>query len=116
MTEVTLQLPDELAERIGRSGRWVPAILALSLDGYRTRAVAVASEVIAFLSANPTPAALLEYHVSEEAQQRLQRLLALNAAGMTSEEEQAELDELERIEHLVVRLKAQVAVESGAGV
>ena len=115
MTEVTLQLPDDLAERIGRSGRWLPAILAFSLDGYRTRAVAVASEVIAFLSANPTPEAVLAYHVSEDAQQRLQRLLTLNAAGMTSEEEQAELDELERVEHLVVRLKAQVAAEASAG-
>lgn len=113
MTEMTLQLPDELAKRIGGSGRWVPAILGLSLDGYRTRAVAVASEFIGFLTTNPTPEALLEYHVSEDAQHRLQRLLTLNAAGMTSEEEQAELDELERIEHLVVRLKAQIAAESG---
>ena len=115
MTEVTLQLPDELAERIGRSGRWVPAILALSLAGYRTRAVAVASEVIAFLSANPSPEALLGFHVSEDAQQRLQRLLTLNSAGMISEDEQAEFDELERIEHLVVRLKAQVAAEESSG-
>jgi hypothetical protein len=112
MTEMILQLPDELAERIGRSVRWVPAILALSLDGYRTRAAAVASELIAFLSTNPSSAALLDFHVSENSQERLRRLLTLNAAGMTSEEEQAELDELERIEHMVVRLKAQIAAES----
>lgn len=112
MTELTLQLPDELAERIGRSGRWAPAILGLSLDGYGTRAVAVANEIIAFLSTNPAPADVLGYHVAEAAQDRLRRLLALNAAGLSSQGEQTELDELERIEHLVVLLKAQVAAEA----
>lgn len=114
MTELTLQLPDELAERIGRSGRWAPAILGLSLDGYGTRAAAVANEVIAFLSTNPPPTAVLDYHVSEPAQNRLQRLLALNAAGMISQDEQTELEELERIEHLVVVLKAQIAGEASS--
>lgn len=112
MIELTLQLPDELAERIGRSGRWAPAILGLGLDGYGTRAAAVANEVIAFLSANPSPAAVLEFHVSEASQDRLRRLLTLNAAGMTSQDDQAELEELERIEHHVVLLKAQVAAEA----
>ncbi len=112
MTELTLQLPDELAERIGRSARWVPAILGLSLDGYGTRAAAVANEIIAFLSTNPSPASVLDYHVSEAAQDRLRRLVALNAAGLSNQEEQTELEELERIEHLVVLLKAQVAAEA----
>lgn len=111
MTEMTLQLPDELAERIGRSGRWVPAILSMSLDGFATRAAAAASEVIAFLSANPSSDSLLEYHLSDAAQNRLQRLLALNSAGIASQDEQDELDELERIEHSVVMLKAQIASE-----
>jgi len=112
MIELTLQLPDELAERISRSGRWAPAILGLSLDGYGTRAAAVAKEVVAFLSTNPSPAAVLGFHVSEPAQDRLRRLLTLNAAGMISQEEQTELEELERIEHLVVLLKAQIAGEA----
>ena len=112
MVELTLQLPEELAERIGRSGRWAPAILGLSLDGYGTRAAAVANEVIAFLSTNPSTAAVLDYHVSDAAQGRLRRLLTLSEAGMTSQQEQAELDELERIEHLIVLLKAQVATEN----
>jgi len=109
MIELTIQLPEELAERIGRCGRWAPAILGLSLDGYGTRAAAVANEVIAFLSTNPSPETVLGYHVSEAAQVRLRRLLTLNGAGMPSQREQAELDELERIEHFLVLLKAQIA-------
>jgi len=41
------------------------------------------------------------------AQERLRRLLALNEAGMLSAEEQAELDEIEQIEHIMTLLKAQ---------
>jgi hypothetical protein len=37
----------------------------------------------------------------------LRRLLALNEAGMLSSEEQAELDKIEQIEHIMVLLKAQ---------
>jgi hypothetical protein len=112
MIEMTLQLPDDLAARLGRSGRWVPAILSMSLDGFATRAAAAASELIGFLSTNPSSAALLEYHLSDNAQDRLRRLLALNAAGIASNDERAELDELERIEHFVVMLKAQIAAEA----
>ena len=112
MTELTLHLPDELAERLGRSGRWLPAILGLSLDGYGTRAAAAAREIIAFLSSNPSAEAVMEFHLSEVTQNRLRRLLALNSAGMASSEEQAELEELERIEHFVVMLKAQTATST----
>jgi hypothetical protein len=50
---------------------------------------------------------VLAYHVSERAQERLRRLLAINEAGLASEEEQLELDEIGQIEHIVVLLKAE---------
>jgi hypothetical protein len=40
---------------------------------------------------------------------RLQRLLALNDAGLSGEEEQRELDELQHIEHIIILLKMRVA-------
>lgn len=76
MIEVTLQLPDELALRVQRLQRWLPAVLDLSLHGFRTAAER-AAEVLEFLAGEPTPQAVLAYHVSERAQHRLQRLLAL---------------------------------------
>mgnify|MGYP001488325979 CR=1 FL=1 len=90
MIEVTLQLPDDLA-------------------GFRTAATETATEVLEFLDGEPTPQAVLAYHVSERAQHRLQRLLAINAAGLLGEEEQLELDELERVEHVVGQLKIAAA-------
>jgi len=109
MVQMTIQVPDELAVRIRPIGSWLSTIIELSLIGVRTLAAATATEVIQFLSENPSPQEVLDYHVSERAQARLQRLLALNEAGMLSELEQLELDELQHIEHIIIMLKAQVA-------
>jgi hypothetical protein len=51
----------------------------------------------------------MAFHLSDEAQTRLRRLLALNGEGILSAEEQHELDELARLEHVLVMLKARVA-------
>lgn len=109
MVQLTLQLPDDLAVRIQALDRWLPAILKLSLLGFKTVATASATELLEFLLHNPSPQEFLRFYVSDQAQERSCRLLALNAAGLLSEAEQAELDELERLEHLVIMLKAQVA-------
>ena len=112
MIQMTMQIPDDLARRIEPIGSWLPTIIELSLVGFKTVAVAAATEVIQFLAQNPTPQEVIDYHISEQAQARLQRLLVLNESGILSEDEQLELDELERLEHIVVMLKAQVANQS----
>ncbi len=109
MVQVTMQLPDQLAARVQPIRHWLSVVLELSLLGLRTPAIATATEIIEFLSTDPAPQAILKYHVSERAQLRLQRLLALNSGGMLSEDEQHELDEIEKIEHVVILLKAHIA-------
>ena len=110
MVQMTMQVSEELAARLRPLGGWLPTVLELSLVGFRTVAAATAAEVIQFLSQDPTPQEVFAYHVSERAQTRLQRLLALNTAGILGEDEQLELDELQRIEHVLIMLKAQVVV------
>ncbi len=112
MIQMTMQVPDDLARRIEPIGSWLPTIIELSLTGFKTVAVAVSTEVIQFLLNNPSPQEVINYHISEKAQARLQRLLVLNKSGILSEDEQLELDELERLEHIIVLLKAQVASQS----
>lgn len=109
MVEMTMQVPDELAEQLRPLHGYLPTVLKLTLSGFRTLAIETATEIIEFLATEPTPQEVLSYHVSERAQERLQRLLALNSAGLLGEPEQAELDELEKIEHIVILLKAQIA-------
>jgi predicted amidohydrolase len=107
MSEVTVQVPDKLAQRLRPMSPWLSTVLEFSLAGFKTQAVQTVSEIIAFLSTGPTPAEVAAYTVSERSQQRLRRLLTLNEAGLLSLEEQAELDEIEQIEHIMTMLKAR---------
>jgi hypothetical protein len=111
MIDMTFTVPDELAERLEPIGPWLPTVIELGLLGFRTRAAAAVSEVVGFLATNPSPNEVLKFHLSDEAQMRLRRLLALNSEGVLSLEEQEELDELARLEHVLVMLKAQVALQ-----
>lgn len=109
MVQMTVQVSNELARRLQPIRYWLPAILELSLIGFRTLATETATEIIQFLSRNPSSQEVREYHVSDRAQARLRRLLALNEAGEISEQELLELNELQKIEHIIIMLKAQTA-------
>ena len=115
MVQITMQLSDPLARQILPARRWLPAVLELSLARLKTPAAEMPSEIIDFLLRNPTLDEVLTYHASDRAQRRLQRLLALNEASLLSEAEQEELAELDRLEHIVIMLKAQVADQAQQG-
>ena len=108
MTQVTLQLPDEMAAQILPMQRWLPTLLALSLAGFRTPASRTVAEVTEFLMQAPTSEQVLAFHISDDAQARLQRLLTLNQAGLLGVEEESELEELEKLEAIIVALKASL--------
>lgn len=107
MVDITMQLPDQLAGRIMPARRWLPAVLELGLARFKTPTAVTSSEIIDFLLQNPGADEVVAYHVSHRAQRRLQRLLAMNAAGLLGEDEQEELAELERLEHILILVKAQ---------
>ena len=106
MVEMTMQVPDKLAQRLRPMSPWLATVLELSLVGFKTSAVQTASEIIDFLSTGPSLSEVAAYTISKRAQERLRNLLALNEAGMLSSEEQAELDEIEQIEHIMTLLNA----------
>ena len=107
MVQMTVQVSEELAKRCQAVGPWLSAIIDLSLLGLRTPAAAVASEIIGFLSTNPAPEDVIGFHLPDTEQFRLRRLLSLNQAGCLAQEEEAELDELQRLEHFMIMLKAR---------
>ncbi len=109
MVQLMTQVPEDLAKKIGPIRSWLSTILELSLVGFRTLATEPATEMIQFLLTNQSPEEVFNYHASEHAQQRLQRLLALNEANLLGEAEQLELEELQRIEPTLIMLKAQLA-------
>ena len=112
MVQITMQVTEQLAKQLQPMSDWLPTILELSLIRFKTPAVQTASEIMDFLASSPSSDDLLNYHVSDRAQERLQRLLAINQAGLASPEEQMELDEIGQIEHIVIMLKAQAHEQS----
>jgi hypothetical protein len=65
----------------------------------------VYQEVYYFLASQPTPAQILAFRPSEATQTRIRSLLEANKEGRLTADEQAELDELEQVEHFVRMLK-----------
>jgi hypothetical protein len=115
MAQITMQVPEELANKLEPIQAWLPAILEISLVGCKTLAAAAATEAIKFFSTNPTPQQVLDYHVSERAQLRLRRLLTLNTAGLLGKTGQRELNELQQLEHTIIMLKAELAKQLQPG-
>jgi hypothetical protein len=107
MAELTLTLPDDLARRV-EPLRYLPTILELSLLTLKTPAAQTVSEFIEFLSTNPSGQAVLDYHGTTRFQERVNRLLELNRAGMISETELKELDEFLLLEHSMIALKTSL--------
>lgn len=97
MVEIVMQLPDTLARRIELMSPWLSAALELSLAGFKTPAAQTVAEIIAFLATGPSPKEVMSYHVSARAEERLRCLLALNAGGAISAEEQAEFDKFDYV-------------------
>jgi hypothetical protein len=63
-------------------------------------------EIAEFLASSPTREQLLNFHPSEEVQQRAGELLAKLKNGRLTEEEQQELDQFVHIERLMGLVKA----------
>jgi hypothetical protein len=65
----------------------------------------VYQEVYQFLVSGPTPEQIIAFRPSEATQERVRQLLASNKTDRRTAEEQAELDEFERVNHFVSMLK-----------
>ena len=105
MRTITLDVPDELADRLAPLQDRLPEMLALSLQQPAVPA-RLYRAILNFLADAPTAEQMASYAPSPEIEQRLRDLLDRERTGNLTSAERAELDELERIEHLVVMLKA----------
>jgi len=122
MAELTIQVPDELAQRLEPLRDRLPELLQrlvetvlpsiplpnqISSVTNPTDAPIAYTEVLDFLIARPTPQEIITFKVSAEAQERLRTLLDKNREGTLTEAEATELDLYEQLEHLMILLKAK---------
>jgi hypothetical protein len=110
MVEVTVQLPDKLAAKIGASGMWFPIIIELGTTNFKYPEPAQArAELVEFLSQNPAPRQVSDYFLSDAHQRRLDYLLDLNGEGEIGDAQKEELSEWTKLNHISILLKAKAA-------
>ena len=105
MATVTIEVPDELSELIEQAGERLPELLARSLKE-PALPTHIYRYVLNFLASRPTPEQLVAFGPTDEMQERLKMLLERESSGELTQAEKAELEEYERLEHLMVLIKA----------
>ena len=120
MAELTIQISDELAQRLEPLQNRLPELLWQLLDVANlptnisktvqtepTDIPLVYQEVLDFLIKRPTPEDIIVFKVSPQAQSRLEELLERNRSATLNSMELAELDVYEQLEHMMILLKAR---------
>ena len=120
MATITLQIPDELAQRLEPLQNRLPELLWQLLELTKKPTTieqeitthsgdipTVYQEVFDFLIESPIPQDIVNFKVSQQAQTRLQTLLDKNRESTLNPMEIAELDVCEQLEHLMILLKAR---------
>ncbi|NEQ99319.1 MAG: hypothetical protein F6K30_21865 [Cyanothece sp. SIO2G6] len=121
MVELTLQISDELAERLKPLQNQLPQLLeqliqvdnganlASQIGSVPDSGTLVYAEVLDFLLTRPTPQQIVDYKVSPQSQERLHVLLTRNREASLTVVETQELDTYEQLEHFMILLKARAA-------
>lgn len=124
MAELTIQVPDELAQRLEPLKNRLPELLKQLLETTNQSVAAqhdvkanlrdipcVYIEVLDFLIKRPTPQEIATFKASPQAQARLSQLLDKNREETLNEAETTELNVYEQLEHLMILLKARACAE-----
>lgn len=107
MAVMTLELSDDLVEKIEPFQPYIPIILELSMTNFQTQAQQTAFELLRFISGAPSPEHVMGYKISEPSQIRLRELTYLNNSGEISKQELLEFDELVKIGRIGRKLKIE---------
>src|SRR5437868_10404557 len=100
MATITIEVPDELSELIAQAGERLPELLKQTLQ-QPTLPTHVYRYILDFLASNPAPKEIADFSPTPEMAARLQTLIEREHGGDFTPAERAELDEYERLEHLM---------------
>ncbi len=124
MTTITLEVPDDLAARLATRRAQLPQLLSMALELFPDEGPwempagelihPAYQEMIDFLVSRPTPIQIVAFKISPAAQTRLEELLDKNRENSLTDEEAAELDVYEQINHVLLILKARARAELAA--
>ena len=104
--QITIDLPDELAHRVESEKERLAELIARGLSAQWAEHSGARAELIAFLGRGPRPEEIVAFRPSPAQIEHTRELLRRNSAGSLAPNEQAELDEMARLDTLVALLKA----------
>jgi hypothetical protein len=113
--EITLTVPEELANRLRPALDQLPLILELGIRalnaGREPGGFTGLADVLEKLASLPTPEEVLALRPSPALQTRVEELLERNQSGGFSPDEQREWEQYQYVEHLVRLAKARAALK-----
>lgn len=110
--QLTIEIPDDLAERLSPERGRLVEIIERGLHQHWSETAGPAREVITFLAKGPTPAEILSFRPSAKFLERSSELLGRNKQAALSHADEAELDEIAHLDHFVSLLKAEARQHS----
>jgi hypothetical protein len=105
--QLTIDISDKLARQMQPEREHLEEILQLGLQMRRAQVSGLRREFLAFLARGPQSSEIIAFQPSPEAVQRVRDLLQRNKEGKLSPEEDAEMDDIAELDHLVTQVKAQ---------
>ena len=112
--QITLDIPDEIAQNLDPIQEQIPQILALGLRELNANpsvGFSGLTEILEFLAKLPTPQEILDLHLSPTVQDAIETLLDKNRTEGLTENEQRQWQHYEFVEHLVRLAKAQALLK-----
>jgi hypothetical protein len=103
---VTIDVPDDLAQRLEAAGEDLSKFLERRLRQPWSDNLPVVEEITGFLAGGPPPQEIVAFRPSEKSIQRARELLERNRAGTLTSEEVGELNAMESLNHLFALIKA----------
>jgi hypothetical protein len=113
MATLTIEIPDDLMEQLSPIKEQLPELLSRCLQPLALPAQ-VYRYILDFLMSQPTPEQVEAFRPTSEMQERLRCLISKEQNSDLSHDEQQELSEYERIEHLIIMLKTGTARPASA--
>jgi hypothetical protein len=107
MVEITIAVPEALAEQLAAVRDRLPEVLTRGLHEAAPPANEVYRYVLAFLATSPAPEDVLNFVLTAAMQARASALLDKQRTGQLTPTDMAELDEYTHIDNLVSMLKAR---------
>ena len=109
--QLTIEIPDALADELGSDRGQISAIIARGLRRSWSGASGLRREVISFLARQPTAEEILGFRPPAGRLERSRELLQRSSAGTLTQEEEAELDEMCDVDRFVSLIKAEVLAQ-----